>query len=274
MIRNATHLPLLSQAHATTEFLGVSFDNLSANAAFQAVTLLMGKHEFSYVVTPNVDHVVALDATSDVIETRAYAEANLTLCDSRILSALARQSGLTLDPVPGSDLTRQILETASKGWRVAVIGGDDTLHNRIAALYPQNRWDFHRPPMGVRRNHPARIAIAAFVEAAEADIIFFAIGSPQSEICCYEIAQRGRARGVALCTGASLEFITGAKRRAPLWMQRASLEWLHRLMTEPRRLWRRYLVEGPKILRIWRRWKTVTAARHLAESGSTRFDGQ
>ena len=99
--------------------------------------------------------------------------------------------------------------------------------------------------------------------------LFFAIGAPQSEIVFAEILERGQARGVALCIGASLEFLTGAKTRAPLWMQRAGLEWLFRLGTEPRRLWRRYLVEGPKIFGIWRRWRKLNAGLPRAASGSS-----
>jgi N-acetylglucosaminyldiphosphoundecaprenol N-acetyl-beta-D-mannosaminyltransferase len=56
---------------------------------------------------------------------------------------------------------------------------------------------------------------------------------------------------VGLCIGASVEFLSGAKRRAPRWMQRAGLEWLYRLLSEPRRLWRRYLVKGPRVFKLW-----------------------
>jgi len=103
----------------------------------------------------------------------------------------------------------------------------------------------------------ARAAVADFVIASEPDVVLFAVGAPQSELLCAEIAARGGARGVALCIGASLEFLTGAKRRAPRWMQRAGLEWLFRLLSEPRRLWRRYLVEGPRIFAIWWRWRAA-----------------
>ncbi|MFN3620504.1 WecB/TagA/CpsF family glycosyltransferase [Sphingorhabdus sp.] len=262
------------QRHSKTDFLGVSFDDLNAQGALDEVKLLVGMHAFSYVVTPNVDHVVALNDAPDSALVDAYANAHLTLCDSRILSLLARRSGLTLHAVPGSDLTRELLDLKNTSWRCAVIGGDAELHERIAELYPQHAWVFHQPPMGVRRNAGARERIAEFVESAEADLVFFAIGAPQSEICCHEITKRNRARGVALCIGASLEFLTGAKKRAPYWMQRSSLEWLHRLSSEPRRLWRRYLVEGPKILVIWRRWRTLNGARHPFGSGSTPFDGR
>jgi exopolysaccharide biosynthesis WecB/TagA/CpsF family protein len=72
-------------------------------------------------------------------------------------------------------------------------------------------------------------------------------------------AERGDAVGVGLCVGASLEFLVGRIRRAPSWMQAARLEWLHRLLSEPRRLARRYLIEGPKILAIWGRWRQEAA---------------
>lgn len=274
MIQDKLDSPALSGEHSKTEFLGLHFANLDTSRALDTISLLVGRHAFSYVVTPNVDHVVALNRTPDQTLNNAYAHADLTLCDSRILSLLAKKSGLVLHAVPGSDLTRELLDMEGRSWRSAIIGGDADLHDQIALLYPQHLWTFHQPPMGVRGNPAARQKIAEFVESVEADLIFFAIGAPQSELCCYEIAQRGRARGVALCIGASLEFITGAKKRAPYWVQRTSLEWLHRLGSEPRRLWRRYLIEGPRILRIWQRWNSVNDARRPFESGSTPFGGQ
>lgn len=258
----------------TVEFLGLDFDDLGPSAALNEVKQLAGQNKFSYVVTPNVDHVVALNRTSDSTLQAAYDAADLILCDSRILSQLSRRSGLDITAVPGSDLTRQLLDATDMNWRCAIIGGDAALRSDIRRLYPQHAWTFHQPPMGVRRDPAARGKIAAFVETADADIFFFAIGAPQSEICCFEIARRGRAHGVALCIGASLEFLTGAKKRAPLWMQRSSLEWLHRLASEPKRLGRRYLVEGPTIFLIWLRWRTLRAARHRAASGSNPFDGR
>ena len=256
------------------EFLGFYFDNCSEIEALDKIKTLVATPAFFYVITPNVDHVVALNRAKDPLLTNACVHADMTLCDSRILSLLARRSGVNLAAIPGSDLTRQLLNEKNTSWRCAIIGGDAALHAHIARLYPQHKWTHHQPPMGVRRSPAARVEIAEFVENANADIIFLAIGSPQSEICCYEIAQRGRARGVALCIGASLEFLTGAKKRAPLWMQQYSLEWLHRLGSEPRRLWRRYLVEGPRIFLIWRRWDKLKAVRHPDGYDSTRFGGR
>lgn len=253
-------------------FLGFDFDLIDAAAAAARVEELARGAVFSYVVTPNVDHVVQLHHAGDPRIAAAYSEAALCLCDSRILARLARWSGMALPLVAGSDLTRDLLANGLAAARVAVIGGDSDLHGCLETLYPGLEWVFHEPPMGVRNNAEARNAIAEFVEGTAADIVFFAIGAPQSEIVCAEICARGRARGVALCIGASLEFLTGAKRRAPRWMQRASLEWLYRLLSEPGRLWRRYLVEGPRIFPIWWRWRRLNRLRLRAASGSTRSD--
>ena len=69
----------------------------------------------------------------------------------------------------------------------------------------------------------------------------------------YEAFRLGSAKGIGLCCGASLDFLSGKTDRAPEWMRRTRLEWLHRLASEPGRLGRRYLIEGPAIFRIWQR---------------------
>jgi N-acetylglucosaminyldiphosphoundecaprenol N-acetyl-beta-D-mannosaminyltransferase len=80
---------------------------------------------------------------------------------------------------------------------------------------------------------------------------------PQQEILANHIANHPSARGVGLCVGASIDFLTGKQRRAPVWVQKAGFEWLHRLLSDPRRLARRYLIECPRIFYLiclkWRR---------------------
>ena len=114
--------------------------------------------------------------------------------------------------------------------------------------------------MGVRDRPALQEEIACFVEREAPDFTFLAMGAPQSELVAQRLANRGKARGVALCIGASIEFLSGARRRAPRWTQRLGLEWAFRLLSEPRRLWRRYLVQGPRIFVIWYRWRRVAAA--------------
>jgi exopolysaccharide biosynthesis WecB/TagA/CpsF family protein len=80
-----------------------------------------------------------------------------------------------------------------------------------------------------------------------------AIGSPQQETIAQLLKARGRAKGMALCIGASVNFLTGDERRAPQWMQKLGCEWLYRLLQDPKRLAKRYLVRGPRVFSLLRK---------------------
>jgi exopolysaccharide biosynthesis WecB/TagA/CpsF family protein len=116
------------------------------------------------------------------------------------------------------------------------------------------------------------VAIEACVREVESlspfRFCFLAVGSPQQEIVAQALKMRGLARGLALCVGASINFITGNERRAPPWMRRIGIEWLYRLLQNPKRLAYRYLVRGPRIFfLLWRielRTKRLVAPRDSA----------
>ena len=256
------------QPRADVSFLGLKFHRLDQAEALAEIGCLASLAGFNYVVTPNVDHLVRLHV-ADAGEAlwQSYLTASMCLCDSRILRLLARWSSIDLDLVTGSDLTARLLEGPVVSPAIAVVGGDTGLINALAKRFPEYEWHHHVPPMGVKEDRLAQQAIVEFVEHCPAPIFLFAIGSPQSELICAEILRRGQAGGVALCIGASLEFITGAKSRAPRWMQKFGLEWLFRVASEPRRLWRRYLYEGPAIFWIWWRWR-FSGARSASGSDS------
>lgn len=251
---------------ATVSFLGVRFATLDLMGAHRWVQGALDASRFRYVVTPNVDHMVRMHrgdlAWREAFAT-AEAEADLCLNDSRILQKLAKQSGLDLSLVPGSDLTRELLDTGlPAGTRVVMIGGNDGEIAWLRARLPHATVTQFQPPMGVLRNPAAQQAIVDFVEAEQPQLTLFAIGAPQSEIVAHQLQRRAKTGGVALCIGASIEFLTGAKRRAPRIMQQAGLEWAFRLLSEPRRLWRRYLIEGPPIFAIWWRWHRTRDQLH------------
>jgi len=236
-------------------YLGVDFDARETAAILDLLTKRPATAPFSYVVTPNVDHVIRLHGhRRDDRLAAAYRQAALRLCDSRVLARIGRLNGVRLPVTPGSDLTAHILtEVVRPGDRIAVVGGDEEVRNALASRLPGVEIVQHMPPMGMRTNPVAMADAARFVAEAKARFAFLAVGSPQQEYLAATIAERGDATGVGLCIGASIDFLTGRARRAPRWMQRAGLEWAHRLMSEPGRLWRRYLVDGPRIFLIaWR----------------------
>ena len=236
------------------EFLGTNFMPLTIE---QTQSLVAGRSptaSFKYVVTPNVDHIVRLWKETKTYKP-LYDGAWLSVCDSRILEILSKLSRQPLSPVPGSDLTARLFQHEIKPDEpVNVIGGDDEIIATMRRDFGLTNLNQHVPPWGLKNKPDAIVASAEFVAQNPARFTFICVGSPQQEMVAQACEARGDCVGLGLCVGASLEFLTGRVKRAPLWMQKARIEWLHRLASEPKRLWKRYLIEGPKIFGIWLRW--------------------
>lgn len=235
-------------------FLNSAFDRIGFDTALARITERDPSAPFAFVVTPNVDHLVRLSRTTSFAP--LYAQAWLTVCDSRILELLASFSGESVEVSPGSDLTETLFETAIDADEpIVVIGGDEAVIDAVRARYGLTDLRWHQPPMGLRDNPEAIADCARFVSENPARFVFLCVGSPQQEMIAEACLNRGDCTGVGLCVGASLDFLSGKAKRAPKWMQRARLEWLHRLLSAPNRLWRRYLVDGPKIAILWWEWR-------------------
>jgi exopolysaccharide biosynthesis WecB/TagA/CpsF family protein len=244
----------------TLDFIGVRFTPLALQEAVNTIVARANTGaDFSYVVTPNVDHVVGL--AKDASRAPLYESAWLTLCDSRILQLLAGWSAIEMPVVVGADLTAHLFEhVITKDEQVVIIGGDDQVIAALQARYGLTDVCWHAPPMGLRQNPQAIASAARYIAAHRARFVFLVVGAPQQEMIAKAALDRGDCRGVGLCIGVSLEFLAGKVQRAPNWMQQARLEWAFRLLAEPRRLWRRYLVEGPKIFALWFKWRQDQAA--------------
>lgn len=209
---------------------------------------------FAYLVTPNADHLVRLAREPDRYGP-LYRGAAWRLLDSRLVAKLARILGLPVPAVtPGSDLTRLLLERGlGRGERLAVLGCNEATIEALRSRYALGEVVHHNPPMGFDRDPVAFEKALEVLEGAQARFMLLCVGSPRQELVAASLASRGRARGTALCVGASLLFLSGEERRAPRAMQRAGLEWAWRLLQDPRRLARRYLVDDPQILALlWR----------------------
>ncbi|MBN9511082.1 MAG: WecB/TagA/CpsF family glycosyltransferase, partial [Alphaproteobacteria bacterium] len=181
-----------------------------------------------------------------------YRSALLCLLDSRVVRRAARLIGLAAPPVAtGSDVTAAVLtQYLMPGERVTIIGlRARDLPTLIAAcdMAPPAHYD---PPMGFDRDPIALQRTVEFVLAHPSRFVFLAVGSPRQERLAAAIAATGQARGVGLCIGAGLEFLTGGQPRAPRWVQQAGLEWLHRLKQSPARFARRYLIDDPPIFAL------------------------
>lgn len=237
-----------------TRFMTLDFADGDRPAQLARVAA-MARGPYGYVVTPNVDHVIKL--MDGRVEPDVYNGAALKVCDSRILAHLARLRGKTLAVYPGSDMTADLLESPlADGLTIGVFGPDRAAFDDLAARYPRRRFTFLDAPM-LTPGTPAWIAAVDDAARAEWDVLLACVSFPKQERFAHALRAAGREQGVTLCVGASVDFLTGRQQRAPRLYQQLSLEWLHRLMTQPRRMFRRYVIEGPAIFGLFIRHEVL-----------------
>lgn len=232
---------------------------------FQQVAAGFGEQRFGYVVTPNVDHFLRL--RQDENFRLYYRRAAYVLLDSRVVARfIALTTGRRFPVCTGADLTAALLaQTVQPADRIVLIGGDAQQAGDLRAKYGLQDLRQHVPPMGFVRQPEAVEACLQFIEAQSPfRFCFLAVGSPQQELLADALAMRGKARGLALCVGASLNFLTGHEARAPRWMQRLSLEWLFRLAQDPRRMFARYVVRGPRFFLRFRQFEFTQRPRRTS----------
>ncbi|WP_312570496.1 WecB/TagA/CpsF family glycosyltransferase [Stutzerimonas balearica] len=239
----------------TNHAFGVDFYT-GSKAALLATIREGVKQPYSFVVTPNVDHLAQLQNNPSL--RNAYAKARLRLCDSRILMPLLHRLGVPVEEViPGSDLTIDLLRWADRdGLSVVLIGATEAECARLRALYPRITLHHHNPPMGFINDPQEVERCLRFVREHPSELVFYAVGAPRQEILASSIESHERT-GMGFCIGASISFATGTVKRAPRWMQNCRLEWLHRMLSEPRRLVGRYLHDAMFIVPAYRREKSA-----------------
>ena len=228
-------------------------DAVTFDGALSAIDALVRSGRGGSVFTPNVDHVVT--AEDDDAFRAAYEDVSLSLADGKPILWAASLLGTPVpEKVSGSDLIEPLLGLAGRsGWRVFLLGGAPGVADAAAE---RARRDFGVDVVGtasplVRLDGTALDLEQGIDEvvAARPDLVFVAMGAPKQERWIHHNRKRlGAAVGVGV--GASLDFIIGRIHRAPRWISNAGLEWLYRLVREPRRLAHRYLVKDPRFLAV------------------------
>jgi exopolysaccharide biosynthesis WecB/TagA/CpsF family protein len=179
--------------------------------------------------------------------------ADLFLCDSKIVNRLARWTGIDLTPRTGTDRVADVLAAGNtRGLVLAVAGPTRQQTEALRVRYP--RWQILHidTPARLVRGTPAWEICAAAASAAPWDILLSCLSFPKQEAFAADVrARRQDAGGVIMCVGAAVDFLSGSIVRAPESFQRFGLEWLHRLLSDPVRLWRRYLLDGPQIFLLY-----------------------
>lgn len=242
-------MPAMSSTDAAdAPLLGLPCASISVAGARDFAVDAVASGRFHSVLFANAAKVVMAE-TDERLREALYA-ADLLAADGQSLVWASRVLGRPLpERVAGIDYMIDLLGVAeSHGWRVFFLGGRDEVLEKVEAFCRRNH---PRLAIAGSRNGyfpPERDAeIAALVRDSGADVVFVGMPSPRKE---FWIVDHGPATGVALAvaSGGSFDVIAGAVRRAPLVWQRAGLEWLWRVLQEPRRLWKRYLVTNSRFL--------------------------
>jgi N-acetylglucosaminyldiphosphoundecaprenol N-acetyl-beta-D-mannosaminyltransferase len=257
MIEPAPERP--QYVHPPLAILGVPFDNVTTAETIQAIERMVASRQPHYLVTANVDFLV--QAQEDVELRRILFDAHLVLCDGTPLVWASRLLGNPLlERVAGADLVPLLLRVAAeKQYRVFFLGATPESSaqavENLKKLHPTLIIaDHYSPPFNklLEMDHEE---IKRRILAAKPDLLFVSLGCPKQEKW---IAMHYRSLGVPVSAGvgATIDFLAGMVKRAPLWMQRIGAEWIYRLAQEPRRLFKRYFKDfwifGWKILaQLW-----------------------
>ena len=200
------------------------------------------------VVTPNLDHLRRY--TRDLSFGALVSEAELVVADGMPLIWASRLQGTPLpERVAGSDLISSLSAAAAqRGRSIFLLGGMPGTADGAAEVLTKaspnlNVVGTHCPPFGFEEDAAEMDRIIAILSAAKPDIVFVALGSPKQEYLIQQIRQI-LPHAWWLGVGISFSFLCGQVRRAPRWLQKIGLEWLHRLLHDPKRLFHRYVVVG------------------------------
>lgn len=214
------------------------------------------------VVTPNVDQLLVARAQPEL--RRLFREASILLADGAPLSALARALGGGVPPRhTGADLLPAVARLSrERGLRIAITGGSRGVAEQAAArLEREHPGSIVRAVAFPERGQDdvdAQARVATELWSMEPDVVFVCLGFPKQENWVLDQGDR-LPPAVYVGAGAAVDFAAGAQVRAPRVIQTLGLEWMWRLVREPRRLAHRYLVRGPGFVRV--AWEARRAQR-------------
>lgn len=241
------------------KLINTEIDNVNMQEALDAIMQLIDSGRYCYVVTPNVDHLVKLEKDDEFKE--VYANADLILADGKPLIWMAKKLKTPLkEKISGSDLFPELCERAAKDNKTMFFLGAaegvaakaaENLTARYSGLKVVGTYS---PPKGFEDDEAELEKIFSLVNSAAPDILIVGLGAPKQEKFIYKYRENLKVP-VSLGLGASLDFEAGNIKRAPKWMSNHGLEWLYRLFKEPKRMFKRYIVDDMKIFRLFRKYK-------------------
>lgn len=244
---------------ARIKFMNTNIDNLTMAETLHEIDKLIQKKNCSYVVTPNVNHIVRLEKDEEL--QKVYKNASLILTDGKPLIWISKWYKTPIkEKISGSDLFPRVCQlAANKNYTMYLLGAAegvaDTAARNLMKKYPGlNIVGTYSPPFGFEKNEQEMNKIKTQIQDVHPDILIVGLGCPKQEkFMYYHCKELGVPISFGL--GASIDFEAGNIKRAPKWMSNHGLEWLYRFSKEPKRLFKRYFVDDLKIIQVARKYR-------------------
>lgn len=241
-------------------FLNTYIDNITMKQAVRRVDKLIEADKKSYVVAVNVDVVMKIE--HDPYLKKVVDHADMILADGKPLIWISKLYGKPLrEKISGSDLVPILCRRAArKGYTIFILGGKEGVasqaKHRLESQIPGIRIaGTYAPPLGFEKDKAEIRRINQMISEAHPDLLIVCFGCPKQEKWIYENIKKYDAK-VSVCAGATVDFLAGNVKRAPKWMSEHGLEWFFRFLQEPKRMFRRYFIDDPQIIRLIFKYRT------------------
>ncbi|TVP61573.1 MAG: glycosyltransferase [Leptolyngbya sp. LCM1.Bin17] len=251
------------RVQSQVEILNIPIDNIS-------VSDFLDQLKAGVVFTPNVDHLMKLQKDIDFV--RAYSQADFRVCDSQVLLLASKFLGTPIEAkISGSDLFPMFCEhhRHNEHIKIFLLGGKEGVARQAQSRINQRIGrqiivQAHSPSFGFEQDEAECEKILNMIRQSSATVLVVGVGAPKQEKWIAKHKDQLPNIDIFLAVGAAIDFEAGHKPRAPELVSQLGLEWLYRLVSEPRRLWKRYLLDDlpflwlilkERFMQLWRKPK-------------------
>ncbi len=238
-------------------FMNTYIDNVTKREAIAYIEYCIKNRIIGQVITPNVDQIVRMEWDERFRQICEGCE--LLLVDGHPLIWAAKLYKRPFkEKICGSDLVPELCEIAAeKGYSVFFLGAAPGVAQKAAdnlkEKYPNLKVaGCYSPPLGFEKDEAEIANINKMLLESKADMLFVGMGVPKQDIFIHENMKKYQI-AMSFSIGAAIDFIAGVQKRAPKWMREIGFEWLYRLLSDPKRMFKRYVIDDSKYLYlIWK----------------------
>ena len=241
------------------KFMNTYMDNVTMDEAIKHIEYCIDNKIIGQVITPNVDQIVRMEW--DTYFQKICENCELLLVDGHPLMWIAKAYGTPFkEKIPGSDLVPKLCEIAAqKSYSVFFLGAAPGVAAKAAKIMQQqypglNVAGTYSPPLGFEKDKEELNHIDQMLKDSKADMLFVGMGVPKQDIFIYENMHTYQIP-MSFSIGGTIDFIAGVQKRAPKWISKIGMEWFYRLCKDPKRMFKRYIIDDTKIFELARKYK-------------------